>query len=101
MCRYSFNTYISSTVSTHTFQVQFQHTHFKCNFNTHFKYSFHTHISSTVSTHTFQVQFQHTHFKCRHTHPPPYKNSNPQNKTKPTGNADEINDLFNLLQSAY
>ena len=51
----SFNTHISNTVSTQTFEVQFQHIHFKCSFNTH--------ISSTVSTHTFQVQFQHTYFK--------------------------------------
>ena len=42
----------------HTFQIQFQHTHFK--------YSFNTHISGAVSTHTFQVQFQHTHFRLRH-----------------------------------
>ena len=55
--RYSFNTQISSTVcrrthfkyslSTHTFQVQFQHTNLKYTFHrTHFKYSFHSHISS-------------------------------------------------------
>ena len=36
-----------NTVSTHTSQVQFQHTHFRCSFDVH--------ISSTVSTHT------HTH----------------------------------------
>ena len=47
----------SGTVSTHTFQVQFQ--------RTHFRYSFNTHISGAVSTHTFQVQFPHTH---THTH---------------------------------
>ncbi len=58
---YSFNTHIPGTVSTHTFQVQFQHTHFKYSFNTHITHN--THISGTVSTHTFQVQFQHTHFK--------------------------------------
>ena len=34
---------------------QFQHTYFRCSFNTH--------ISGAVSTHTFQVQFQHTHFR--------------------------------------
>ena len=33
--RYSFNTHISGAVSTNTFQAQFQHTHFKCSFNTH------------------------------------------------------------------
>ena len=58
--RYSFNTHISGAVSTHTFQLQFQHAHFKCGFNTH--------ISSAVSTHTFQVQFQHTHFKRKLQH---------------------------------
>ena len=31
--RYSFNTHISGAVSTHTFQVQFQHTHSSCSFN--------------------------------------------------------------------
>ena len=52
---------ISSTVSTHTFQVQFQHTHSR--------YSFNTHISGAVSTHTFQVQFQHTiQMQFQHTH---------------------------------
>ena len=78
-------THTSRTVSTHIFQVQFQHTHFRCSFNAHisiavsthtfqvqfqhtyFKYSFNTHISSTVSTHIFQVQFQHTYFST-HTH---------------------------------
>ena len=54
--KYNFNTHISSTVSTRTFELQFQHTHFRRNFNTH--------ISGAVSTHTFQVQFQLTHFKC-------------------------------------
>ena len=73
---------ISGTVSTRTFQVQFQHTYFTYSFNntfhvqfqhTYSKRSFNTHISSAVSTHTFQVQFQqhtfqvqfqHTYFKC-------------------------------------
>ena len=64
---YSFNTHIPGAVSTHTFQVRFQHTHISStNFDTHisspvfrhthFKYSFSTH----THTHTFQVQFQHT-----------------------------------------
>ena len=48
--------HVSGTVSTHRFQVQFQHAHFRCSFNTH--------ISGAVSTHTFQLQFQHTHFRC-------------------------------------
>jgi len=62
--KYSFNTHISGAVSTHTFQMQFQHTHFKCSFNTHthtiqfqhthFRCSFNTHIPGAVSTHTFQ-----------------------------------------------
>ena len=59
--------------STHTFQLQFQHTQFSHGFNTHISTcSFNKHISDTVSTHTFQravsthtfqMQFQHTHSK--------------------------------------
>ena len=37
--------FILSTVSTHAFHVQFQHTHFM--------YSFNTHISGTISTKRF------------------------------------------------
>ena len=42
------------------FQVQFQHRHFKCNFNKH--------ISGTVSTRTFQVQFHHSLHVTLNTH---------------------------------
>ena len=51
--KYSFNTHISSAVSTHIFQALFQHTHFK--------YSFNAYISSTVSTHTHT----HTHSESK------------------------------------
>ena len=44
-------------VKIFVFQEQFQHTHSKCNYNTH--------ISSTITTHTFQVQFHYTHFKYK------------------------------------
>ena len=59
--KYSSSTNISSTVSTHTFQAQFQHTQSKRSFNMH--------ISDTVSTCTFQIHSFNkqtdTHFfKC-------------------------------------
>ena len=33
--RHSFSLHISGTVSTHTFEMQFQHSYFMCSFNTH------------------------------------------------------------------
>ena len=61
-------TRISKTVSTHTFQVRFQHTNFKDSFNTHiFRCSFNTHISTcSFKTHIFKIQIINTkHFKLQ------------------------------------
>ena len=86
---------MSNTISTHTFQVEFQHAHFKRSFNTH--------ISSAVSTHAFQIQFQHTHF--RHS----FNTQLQKNKTKKikkfqktTNNAGElINPNFNISYRSH
>ena len=56
------HTHISGTVLTHIFQAQFQHKHFKHIFNTHIPgaVSKRTHFKYSFKTHTFQIQCQHT-----------------------------------------
>lgn len=84
--------HISSTVSTHTFQVKFQQT---C-----FSHSFNTYILGAVSTQRFEVQFQQTRFSHSFpAHTSPKKNiKSQQTGTKVKALSEELEQPMNVAR---